>query len=353
MTRTAADGAASVPDPRLPGRSDGPLRLLLQDALARELASPPTVVEVRRREPGPETSFATEVLSVELSDGRTLQVLLKDYGRSRLPKEDLASRCERERRVYRELLRGAGLDTPTFHGDVWDGWRRWLLLEHVETRDLRSFGLETWLEAAAWLGRLHGRFAARGDLQGRTFLLRHDAAFFAGCAEAALAAVGRVSAALAARLGRALEGYDRSVRIMAEQPRTLVHGSFRPQNILVATEPGAGGGRRIFAVDWELAALGAPLYDLAFLAEGFRDPDLGALIDAYRAEADPRGVPLPGGGRGRGAHGADDGGLRRVLDCFRMHKIAKSLAGATALRFARGAVERYVEMARELRDPAT
>lgn len=325
------------------------MRRLLGEALSRGKGAPVRVRSVCRRESDRATSFGAEILDVELADGRELRVFLKDYGRTRLPKDDLASRAVRERRVYRELLCDAGLGTPALLGEVWDGWRRWLLLEHVEAQDLNSFGLEAWIEAAGWLGRFHGRFATRGDLKRCTFLARHDAAFFARCAAEALAAVGRLFPALGVRLGRALDGYERSIRIMAEQPRALVHGSFRPQNVLVAPGPGPGAPQRIVAVDWELAALGAPLYDLAFLAQGFRDPDLEALLAAYRAGADPGGVPLPRGGPGRGAHAGDDAGVRRVLDCFRMHKIAKSLAGAEALHFGRDAVERYVEMALELR----
>ena len=71
---------------------------------------------------------------------------------------------------------------------------------------------------------------------------------------------------------------------------------------------------RICPTDWELAAFGASTYDLAFLCDGFRPPQLDELLDAYELEAESFGLA----GRNR-----DE--LRHELDCFRLHKKINSL----------------------------
>src|SRR5205823_11542211 len=101
--------------------------------------------------------------------------------------------------------------------------------------------------------------------RGCDFLARHDADFFWSKARAALDAVSAVSPPLADRLGGALGRYGRCVEVMAGEPPTLVHGTYKPRHILV--DPHARPPR-LCPVDWELAAVGSALYDLAFLAYG-------------------------------------------------------------------------------------
>lgn len=310
-------------------------RTLLERALSQGPGRPVAIAEVRGHAAASATSWRAEVLTLHLADGGELRVFLKDFGAAGLPKDRAGERAERERSVYRDLLAGAGLGTPELLGEVWSEGRRWLLLEHVEARDLRSFGMPMWVEAAAWLGRLQARFAPRADrIEACPALVRHDESYFISLAERARRAVGEHSPALASKLEAALEGYGDLVEVMVRQPRTLVHGSYRRQNILV----GAGSPLRVFPVDWELAALGGTLYDLAFLAEGFRPPDLDALTGAWRREAERGGAALPAPRE-----------LPFVLDCFRLAKVVKSLGDCVALRFPPEAVERYLAMAEELR----
>jgi hypothetical protein len=287
---------------------------------------------------GGRTSFRLEVLSLELGKGALAWILLKDFGASQLPKEGLRARRERERGVYRDLLAGAGLGTAEYHGDVWEeaAGRFWLLLEYVEATELRSLKYPDWVRAAAWLGRLHGAFArARAELERREYLARHDAPFFRTQARLAARAAEGFPLKERAQVGKVLRGYESVIAVLAAQPRTLVHGSYRPQNILIGRGAAAG---RVFAVDWELAALGAPLYDFAFLSDGFRPPQLEELWDAYRREAVPRGLALP----------ESQEEMLRVVDCFRLHKTLKSLGDAPALNFSAKAVEKLAWAATEL-----
>jgi aminoglycoside phosphotransferase (APT) family kinase protein len=76
-------------------------------------------------------------------------------------------------------------------------------------------------------------------------------------------------------------------------PRTAIHGEFYASNVLVAadSEPSRLGRKsdaRVAPVDWELAASGPGLTDLAALVSGWPDDDRRALAAAYAAEP---GVP--------------------------------------------------------------
>jgi aminoglycoside phosphotransferase (APT) family kinase protein len=187
------------------------------------------------------------------------------------------------------------------------------MLELVEGDLLRDCDYEYWPAAAAWLGRLHGSFAGEADrLRGCGFLIRHDAGFFLRAAERALDSMTAFSSDLARRLAGVIDGYEAVVATLARDPETLVHGSYRPQNVLVdcSCTP-----VRVCPTDWELAAFGRRAFDLAYLCDGFRPPRLDELLDAYEREAERSGVA---------ARPRDE--LRHEVDCVRLHKTINSLA---------------------------
>jgi Phosphotransferase enzyme family len=296
-----------------PGTRDEGLQRSVEQALARMGANSPLVAIRRRSFPG-STSYAVEIVTAELASGQAIDIFLKDYGRSKLPKDAATERRERERRVYEELLDGEELGTARFYGSEWDeaAGRFWLMLEFVEGELVRDCTFESWLPAAAWLGRLHGRLAPRrAQLRACGFLVRHDAAFFLHAAERALRTLSQLSEPLARRLAAVLEGYDPILTVLAREPETLVHGSYRPQNVLIvrSSEP-----VRICPTDWELSAFGRSTFDLAFICDGFRPPRLDALFDAYEREAESFGLPP-----------RDRDELRHEVDCFRLHKTVNSL----------------------------
>src|SRR6266498_4565538 len=144
---------------------DEALRQSVELGLARVGGSGAPVAAIRRREFSGSTSYAVEIVTVELATGDTFDVFLKDYGRSRLPKDAAAERRERELRVYEELLEHQELGTALFYGARRDeaAARFWLMIEFVEGEPLRDCTYEYWPAAAAWLGRLHGQFRGQGD----------------------------------------------------------------------------------------------------------------------------------------------------------------------------------------------
>jgi len=316
--------------------SEALLRDRVQEALAWNGGAGPAIASLTRAAPGTSSSYRTELLTLELADGAELRVFLKDFGTSTHRKDGMRARRQRELSVYRDLLAGAGLGTPRYLGAVWDepAGRFWLLLEHVEGESLRRFGFGHWLEAARWLGRLQGH-AAGVELSGAGFLVDHDAGFFGSVAARALFAVRAVSPPLGARLAGALRDYDELVALMAAERPTLVHGHFRPHNIVV--RPG-DPARSLCVIDWEESGRGSPLYDLAYLTDGFDPPRLRVLVDGYEEEAAHTGLP----GRGR-----DE--VLRVLDSLYMHRNLKTLSKAQGDGFTpeglAGLVDRTVALA--------
>ena len=273
----------------------------------------PAIVAVDGVRSEHEGSYENQILTLRLAGGTQLKLFLKDFGRSKLPKDAAADRRERELRVYAELLEDAELGTARFYGAHWDeaAARFWLFLEFVDSEPLWHCGPEHWLEAAAWLGRMHGRFAGQQSrLRACRFLVRQDATFFFGAAERALEAVSWLSDGLARRLAGVLEGYDQIVAVLSREPETLVHGSYRPQNVLAIR---SSDSPRICPTDWELAAFGRSTHDLAFLCDHYVDL-LDSLFDAYEF-----------GAKSSGFRPRDRDELGREVDCFRLHKTVSSL----------------------------
>ncbi len=297
-----------------PGTRDDELRQSVEHAVRRIGAGETSVSAIRRRRFPGATSYAAEIVTVELTFGDALEIFLKDYGRSSQSKDSAPERRERELRVYEELLGDLELGTARLYGSRRDeaAGRFWLLLEFVEGELLRDCSFDAWLAAAAWLGRLHGSLAAERDrLRACRFLVRHDAAFFAHAAERALRTLSGFSKPLARRLAAVLEGYDPILSVLSREPETLVHGSYRKQNVLVvrSSQP-----PRICPTDWEVAAFGRSTFDLAFLCDGYRPPRLDALFDAYEREVERFDLPL-----------RDRGELEHEVACFRLHKTVNSL----------------------------
>lgn len=300
-----------------------------------------SVARVERQPCGAASSYDAYVVSAALTDGRKLRLFLKDYGASRRPRRDGRARRERELGVYRELLPGAGLGTARHLGQVWDEDRdrHWLLLELVEGPLVRDLELEHWVSAPLeWLGRLHGRFAgAWKESPPPAFLERHDERFFIAKVERASTAVAARAPQLAGRMARVRERLEALLPVLTAPPSTLLHGAFLPANLIAAP----GEPPRLCAVDWEMAAWGAPAYDLAFYCDGFGGPTLDRMLSAYRRGAEAAGLAPPA-----------DEDLRRQIDCFRLHRVADWLATAIEKRYPEDAIEQLVHRGEMLSDLA-
>ena len=283
------------------------------------------------------SSFASYIISVQVAENREHTIFLKDFGDYRRPLRQEQARPERELHVYREVLGDAGLGTANYYGSLWDESqeRFWLFLEFVDGKPIKESGFEHWLAAVRWLGRLYDYSIQNAQLlEGCTFLRRHDHHFFQGTAEAAHLAISRFSPGLGDRLAPILSGYIPLVQAMVSQPRVLVHGSYRREHILLdrRTQP-----PRLCPVDWEAAALGASLFDLAYLAEGFTSPQLEEIIEVYRDQAAEYGISIPM--RDEVVH---------LMNCYCLHRYMNWLSSAWHEEFSQELVVSLVDRAERL-----
>lgn len=297
------------------------------------------VTAVRELPAPASTSYAARRLMLDLADGRTLDVFLKDFGISPHAADLAVRRGARERYVYEAILAGRDLGTPELYGVVWDeaSGHHWLLLEFVRGRMLRQSPIEDWIAAAGWLGRLHRTIAGQEPEFARPgILVNYDDAYFRDMAERALQAVGSRSGSLRQRLATALDGYGAMIEGFRASRPTLVHGSYRPKNILV--DPSATPAR-ICPVDWELAAIGPPLHDLACLAnEVDHRPTIDRFCQAYVETAGSFGLAVPRTGE-----------MLVELDGLRLHRVLRSLARSAEWAYPDDAVTTLVVKAEAIR----
>lgn len=310
------------------------LRRCLEQIAAERCGAAMRVVGIHRARLPAIGSYDCDAVSVELEGGARLALFLKDFAFSRLSKDDRELRRDRELHVYRDLLGTAELGTPRYYGSLWDesAGRFWLILEHVEGAVVKQVDAESGALAAAWLARLQSHFLPRREtLEASEWLIRHDAAFFRAKADAARRDVAELSPSSSAALARVLERYGRAIDVMLAQPQSLVHGGYIPWHVLIDArrEP-----TRVCAVDWELAALGATLYDLAFFTDGVDDAVCAPIERAYREAAAKHRVPVP-----------DEAEMPRVMDCFRLHRILDWLSRGVEKQFTDRKVAKLVAQA--------
>jgi aminoglycoside phosphotransferase (APT) family kinase protein len=263
--------------------SNAALREALERALGSvglELTSP-----IERRPSPYRTSFPIEELRAELAGRGPVRL-----GCKRLDWEELEPEAQlakprflydpaREPAVYRALLSEAPPGAPEFFGAVVDDSRHWLFFEWVEGRELFQVGeRELWEQAARWLARFHVAMApelARHREDGR--LIEHDAGFYRAWIERAEQFAAQREDGSAKTIAWLRERHQQVVEALCAMPRTVLHGEFYASNVLVSNQ-------RVAPVDWELAAAGAGLSDLAALVSGWPAPDREAIAAAYAAE---------------------------------------------------------------------
>ena len=277
---------------------------LLGSELGRALGA--RVASLERRPSQYRTSFGLEELDAELEDGRRLELMFKDLARTALHPRARAVKPEflydplREIEVYRDVLDEAGLGTPRFRGAVPE--RGWLFVERVAGFELYRVGERTtWEYVARWLARMHARLEPVAGRASRA--IRYDEAWYRRWPERALAtAAARGQLDALAALEPIVDDYDRVVARLLALPATLIHGEFYASNVLVDNP---GRPRRVAPVDWEQAAIGPGLVDLAALTAGrWSDADRRRIAMAYREAS---------------ADGLDDETFATGLEACRLH----------------------------------
>lgn len=254
-----------------------------------ERLSPAQSVVALRKQSSP---FATTArlweLQVTISDGTTLSIIHKESGRrARLPGAprtvpDFLYDPGREIAAYERLLADRRLDTPRLYASVvqpGDG-RYWLFLERVPGMQLRwAVQPDAWHRTAAWLARAHATLQSSADREPSALLI-HDASYYRRWLRRARVFTDRTDRNRKTRLAWIARHHDQVVDALVGLPRTIIHGEFYPSNILVDESMPDG---RISVIDWEMAAVGPAVTDLAALTGGNLTPsDREAILASYR-----------------------------------------------------------------------
>ena len=285
------EGAAAVMDEHLAAQ--------LEDVLAAHFGTRRRVRDVARRPSAWRSSFVIDEIDVELDDGTTVGLIAKATDREALSSDARRAKPsflwdeEREHATYESILSPLGIGSPQYFGSyVNAAGIKYLLLERLAGVPLWQCGeLEAWRAAARWLARMHVRVGVEAVTASgaAAHLLRYDRGFYDSWAQRASRfheGSPRWSSALVDRHARVVDW------LLGESP-AFIHGEFYSANILVDRRD----GDVVFTVrpvDWEMAALGPPLVDLACLVAGrWSDDQRADMADTYYLEVGAQAGDVP------------------------------------------------------------
>lgn len=288
-----------MPDPGAGAPSTDRLRALVQDSL-RAHRPPATITSLSRRPSHYRSSYPLEELTVTLDGGGRLELMVKNANRSSLTAEVLAAKPDaiydprREIDMYRSILADADLGTARCYAAVADdeAHEYWLCLETVGGVELYQVGeIATWRHVAEWLADFHLRFERdsgwRVSPAARSVLTIDRVLMQSWFDRAKRFAAEREHAPAIAGLAALDTCWNEVVGTLMSAPRTLLHGEFYASNILVDDRRSPA---RVCAVDWEMAADGPGILDLAALTAGHWLHDEPArIVDGYVEAAMARG----------------------------------------------------------------
>ena len=254
----------------------------LLDAARRAGQTPREVISVSRS-PLDSSWYRTEAITIEFDSGEQLNCFVKDFGSYAREKNQMEARRERERFFYKHTFRNGEHGLPAYVADIWSDDVTWLVLEFVDAVPLAWCDLEIWYDAASWLGRWQTAVVDRlPTLRSSGHFIDRGPSYFSDVARGAQAGAEQLGDDVAQQVDAALPAYLAGTEALMQQPQTLVHGAFRPNQILVDTKEAPA---RICPTDWEIAAIGSCLYDLAALADGFGGTALETFMARFLSEA--------------------------------------------------------------------
>ena len=270
---------------------DEELRELLDEALRHGVgvAPRPHVVRVERQPARYHSTWQMEDVDILLANGQALHAVVKDLSpdaqldAARGVKPEFLVDPLREIETYRHILSAPETGTAPFLGAVVNERRQTfvLVLGRIEGTPLWQIGhFAVWEAAAAWLARFHLSARRRAIEHAEAArLLRYDRTYYGQWIKRARRFRGASSTEISA-LARITERHAAATEhLLNASISSFIHGEFQPSNVLVES---LEGGRVIRPVDWETAAIGPALMDLADLTAGRWTPaQRVALTDAY------------------------------------------------------------------------
>jgi thiamine kinase-like enzyme len=271
----------------------------LQKVLSDFYSEPVTITQWQRRVSEYSSSYLIEEIDVQVAGRGDLELMFKDLSRNALlidASRNKPAFCDdslREIETYRKVLHDLQLGTATFYGAFVDEKteRYWLFLERLEPVHLWQMGeFAVWERVAAWLARSHLRLADCVNGQTSPHLLRHDRDFYQRWIDRAREFVRQRDKSSdrggAKNIDFIADNYDWVINRLLGLPLTVIHGEFFPSNVLLEnfdTEV-----PRVCAVDWEMAAYGPGLIDLAALISGnWTIEERNAMTEKYYSALSP------------------------------------------------------------------
>lgn len=256
-----------------------------------------TILNLRRRPSPYRTSFPIEELDVESADGNCYQMMMKNLDWNALTEEgrrakpDFLHNPQREIELYQSMLMPTRIGSPHCYGAFVDpsAGVYWLFLERISGRELYQIGeLDIWRRVAEWLAGFHALSYSSLNLRKQlAHLISYDEHFYRVWLQRSLSWAHSQNEALRWLTSR----YDAVIERLLAMPTVVLHGEFYASNVLLAeTTNGLG----VYPVDWEMAACGPGLIDLAAITAGkWSDHERTILSLAYRDAWSAQGLPTP------------------------------------------------------------
>jgi len=268
----------------------------LAEGLSRLWGQPVRIRGMRREFLQSSSSFRTERLHVSLDEGKPLRVFFKDLNpehqleKARMVRAFDLTPGRRELQMYQSVLSPGRFGTLHLYASRWEPERGifWMFLEDGGRSLLRSTAdVDRWTMAARWAARFHA--ATRNLPDDRTsFLPQQDHSHYRKCADRVQQILPNLEARERRVVSQGLACYIRCIDWLSALPRTVIHGQFFGQNILLRR---GNSDHKIAVIDWETAALGPCIFDLVSLTSGKwtkeqRQTMWAAYFEQYQAETE-------------------------------------------------------------------
>jgi phosphotransferase family enzyme len=235
-------------------------------------------------------NYASEIVECVRPDGTPVRVLMK-YGKSAGCEHGQRLGPDYEALVYREVLQPLSMTSPRCYGAYTEQRARetWLVVEHIN--DAMHVG-KSWINskgmsaAAGWIGRFHALNRTRAARLAR-ILNCYDARYCRLWARRTLRFEG---GSRLPWLRPLVARFEEAIDVLMTAPQTIIHGDFYCDNALYRRGT-------IYAIDWELAGIGAGEIDLACLTMSWPDEMTRPWVRSYCEARWPRGAPRAFGQR--------------------------------------------------------
>jgi hypothetical protein len=285
-----------LPEDLFPNAAD--LTRVLGDCLRDRGLADDTFAIVNRDRSGRYSTYANEVITCTLRDGRELRVLCK-YARSNAHTGFGHRRgLDYETMVYRDVLEPLRMSSPTYYGShvAADGGERWLMMEFIPGGLRVDEGpVPAAIAASArWIGTFHAEVErVSAALPPDSFIL-YDRDYYAGWARRTLEFSEPFLSDYPWLPGLCARFEDYAAEL-TKLPQTLIHGEYTVHNILlrdtlVADDAWEGAWFpdlpiNVAPLDWESAALAFGEIDLALVTDGKWSDEIEALCHAEYCRA--------------------------------------------------------------------